>query len=467
MWLPTNIEGDDFTDNYIQIHKWFQSGEMTPSIWKNWRKSQFKKVLEKTKNSAFYKNRINYQDIDSIDDIEKLPFTTKEDLREHMQDILSGSLNDALYFYETTGTTGRATPCPRDYKEAIASNAQVTAAWRHIFDHVFGKDYRPIVGLMGPTEVHSFGDTLGMVCQNMNVCNMKIWPYSPVIGFEKSLELISTCGVEVIVCTPGVAMNLMKASKHFGYDLKNDFKVKAIFLTGEMSTKGLMDNIKSIWGAEVFNVLYGSQEAFVIGSARADGQMYIAKPNYIFEVLDPKTGKSQGPTGSGELCLTMLIDGIKPLIRYRTGDLVNISQTNQPEPMDLKIEIIGRVRDQLVLNKKPFAAHDVESAILDPIAYCYGYQIIIDSDNGQDFLHIRVEFTNEAKNIEIMENAIRENCLKQLGTPATVEVVSELDQVVSTAAFVSWKAARIIDKRKAEDNETKVAKKLAAQRDYR
>lgn len=468
MWLPTEIANDSFTKEYVDFNKRYQTGELSNSDWKEWRETKFIATIEKTKNSLFYQKHINYGDIKSLADIEKIPFTTKDHLRENMGDILSGSLNDALYFYETTGTTGRATPCPRDYKEAIASNSQVTAAWREIFDSVFGKDYRPIVGLMGPTEVHSFGDTLGSVCQNMNVCNMKIWPYSPVIGFPKALELMNTYGVEVIACTPGVAMNLMKSAKHYGYDLKKDFKVKAIFLTGEMSTPGLMKNITSIWGAQVFNCLYGSQEAFVIASSRSDGDMYIAKPNYIFEVIDPETNKSLGSTGKGELCLTMLINGIKPLVRYRTGDFVEIYKTEKPEPYDLKINIIGRTKDRIQLNGNMFSAFDIESSILDQVTHCYGYQIIIDQKNGEDYLDIKLEFAENAPNIETMLAAVKASCARQLRINANVEVIGELDQVVSTAAFVSWKAARIVDRRTKEiDSETQVAQKMAANRGYR
>ncbi len=467
MWLPRNISNDDFTSNYVDFHNNYQSSKLTEKDWKKWKEKNFLKVIEKSKKSNFYKNHIkNYDEIKTLSDIEKLPFTTKQDLREHMSDVLSGSLQDALYFYETTGTTGRATPCPRDYREAIASNAQVTSAWRNIFDHVFGKDYRPIVALMGPTEVHSFGDTLGAVCQNMNVCNMKIWPYSPVIGFPKALALMSSCEVEVVVCTPGVAMNLMKSAEHYGYDLKKDFNVKLLFLTGEMSTPGLMKNIGSIWGIDVFNCLYGSQEAFVIASSRFDGNMYIAKPNYIFEIIHPETNQVIGSTGRGELCLTMLIDGIKPLIRYRTGDFVEITETGKPEPYDLQINIIGRTKDQIEINGNKFSAFDVESNILDHLDKCFGYQIIIDNKGKEDFFEINLEFYKSAKNIEKMVYKVVESCKNNLHVDATVTIVNELDQIVTTGAFVSWKASRIQDRRVNPDAETMVAQKMAKNRGY-
>jgi phenylacetate-CoA ligase len=467
MWIPSDPDQLAFTNAYLDINRKYQSGTLSEVERQNWRESQFLKVLAKTRNSAFYAEHVAHDAIHSLADLAKIPFTTKDHLRSRMSDMLSAPLRDALYYYETTGTTGAATPCPRDYKEVLASNCQVTENWRAVFDEVFGTGSRPIVGLMGPTEVHSFGDTLGTVCQNLNLCNFKIWPYSPVIGFPKALQLLRDHKIEVIVCTPGVAMNLIKAAQHYGFDLERDFAVKTVFLTGEMSTPGLMQNIGSIWGARVFNCLYGSQEAFIMASARGDGQMYIADPNYIVEVIDPASDQSLGETGQGELCVTMLMDGIKPLLRYRTGDLVSIRDTGKKGPERLQVDVIGRTRDRITLNDRLYSAFDIETAILEPVSHCIAYQIIIDQTDGVDHLEIRVEFSKAAPDTPAMAQAIALRCLADLGTAADVIVVSDIDQVVTTAAFVSWKAARIMDRRQAEpDAETLVSQRLAKKRGY-
>jgi phenylacetate-CoA ligase len=164
----------------------------------------------------------------------------------------------------------------------------------------------------------------------------------------------------------------------------------------------------------------------------------------------------------------MLIDGIKPLVRYRTGDFVEIYKTEKPEPYDLKINIIGRTKDRIQLNGNMFSAFDIESSILDVVTHCYGYQIIIDQKNGEDYLDINLEFAEDTSNIEAMLAAVKASCARQLRINVNVQVISELDQVVSTAAFVSWKAARIVDRRTKEiDRETQVAQKMAEHRGYR
>lgn len=467
MWIPSDESQLNFVTAYLAVNRKYQAGTLTEAERATWRETQFRKVLDKTRQSPFYRDHVDHDAIGSLADLDRIPFTTKDHLRSRMTDMLSGPLRDALFYYETTGTTGPATPCPRDYREVIASNCQITENWRAVFASVFGEGYRPIVGLMGPTEVHSFGDTLGTVCQNLNLCNFKIWPYSPVIGFPKALQLLRDHGIEVIVCTPGVAMNLIKAAAHYGFDMERDFAVKAVFLTGEMSTPGLMQNIGSIWGAQVFNCLYGSQEAFIMASVRPDGQMYIADPNYITEVIDPATDESLGETGTGELCVTMLMDGIKPLLRYRTGDMVTVRATGRPGPERLQVDVIGRTRDRITLNDRLFSAYEIESAILEPVTHCIAYQIIIDHAGGADHLEIPVEFSKAARDVPALCRAIEQSCAKVLGCKARVIVVSEIDQVVTTAAFVSWKAARIIDRRQAEpDAESLVSHRMAKRRGY-
>lgn len=153
--------------------------------------------------SPFYARHLADVDLATITPatLDRLPFTTKTHLRQEMLDVLSRPLSEGVFFYETTGTTGRATPCPRDGREVVASNAHVTESWASIFRHHFG-DRAPRIGLMGPTEVHSFGDTLGDVARNVGSLNAKIWPYSPVIGFAKALQLMKDLELEVICCTP-------------------------------------------------------------------------------------------------------------------------------------------------------------------------------------------------------------------------------------------------------------------------
>lgn len=231
-WVPLTGESADFAKRFTKISEAYYRRKLTMEARNEWRSEQLQRVLNKVATkSAFYQRHLADIDLSTVhpDNLSTLPFTTKDDLRREMFDVLSGEVNDALYFYETTGTTGRATPCPRDGKEIISSNSHVTESWRAIFKHHFG-DHKPAIGLMGPTEAHSFGDTLGDVAKNIGCCNAKIWPYSPVIGFQKALQLMKDLRLEVVVATPGVCLNLARAAREYGYDIKKDFASLKLFL---------------------------------------------------------------------------------------------------------------------------------------------------------------------------------------------------------------------------------------------
>ncbi|WP_018638152.1 phenylacetate--CoA ligase family protein [Parafrankia elaeagni] len=469
MWLPTSPKYRDFVEEYFDLHGRYVTGAVSDQELHDWSESQLRKVVALAKEgSTFYQKQLASIDARSLQlgDLQQLPFTTKEDLRNQMMNMLSRDLDEACFFYETTGTTGRATPCPRDAREVMASNAHVTESWRNIFaKHFPGRN--PRVGLMGPTEVHSTGDTLGDIARNVESMVAKIWPYSPVMGFRRALELMHQLQLDVIFCTPNVAMTLAKAAYFYGFDPRKDFAVKVWLVTGELCTPALARQIDTAWDAKTYNALYGAQESLVIASACANGRLHLAAPNYVAELIDPDTAELLGSYGSGELVVTMLIEGAKPLIRYRTGDYVHIARNNCGcgifGPL---IEIAGRTLDRLAFGGRSWRAWDVEEAVLRGVESCLGYQVEIGRDeHGGDVLRVRLDVRQRPGQAAVQAHAARIS--EQLGVPAVVEHVDELDPVTTTGAFVSWKAARIKDTRHTDDNETKAAVAMAGKRGYR
>jgi phenylacetate-CoA ligase len=468
MWLPSDEAYKPFLEEFLPLLDRYYGREMHTDDWSEWYERSLRRVVNHVQtNSSFYSEYLEGVDAESLTlaEIDKLPFTEKRHLRERLLDVLSGDIREATFFYETTGTTGAATPCPRDAKEVIASNAHVTRSWTSIFDHHFG-DRRPAIGLMGPTEVHSFGDTLGDVARNVGSCNAKIWPYSPVIGFKKALQLMKDLGLEVICCTPGVCLNLAKAARFHGYDIKEDFSVKLFFLTGEMCTPALAANIDSVWGTTSYNILYGSQEAFVMATACKNRTMHLSQTNYITEVLDLDTGVSLGSTGEGELCVTTTIAGVKPLIRYRTGDVVRLEESDcdceLPGPV---LEVVGRVLDRIELGEGQWLASDIEEAVLAGVTHCVGFQIVLDAVDGQDTVTVRLELLPDA-DVDSLSAGIVARFWERFGVLCAVEPVNEVDQVTSTGAFVSWKAARILDLRQERGHEEQVAAAMGKRRGF-
>ncbi len=427
----------------------------------SWHRLRLATVLDHvTRRSPFYRRHLAGIDLDTItpDDLTALPFTTKADLRREMYDVLCGPPSDARIFYETTGTTGASTPCPRGAKDIFSSNTSVERSWRHLFAKHFG-DRMPVVGLMGPSELYAFGDVFTDVTERLGACHVKIWPESPRVGFRKALRLIDELGVEVIVCAPALCLSLAKAALHHGYRLE-DLNVSMFLVLGEICTPEFRENVSAVWPkATVYPTLYGSQEALCIATGATSGQLHLAELNYIAELVDPDTGRYLGRRGEGELTLTMLIDGIKPLIRYRTADLVRISDaegTGVPGP---RIEVIGRAADRIELGSATLQPAELESLVLDGTRGCLGYQVVIDTDDSVTVrLDLLPEISGDPAEVHLR---IAARLRERTGVAARISVESELDPVTNTGSFVSWKAARILDHRREADDAMRVARSVA------
>ena len=399
---------------------------------------------------------------------ETLPFTTKADLRREMKDMLSRPLEDCCFFYETTGTTGPATPCPRDYVDTIYNNMAVTSCLETILKT---GDRKHFVGICGPTELHSFGDTLGDVCRNMGLAMAKFWAYSPVIGIRKSIETLRDLGVTVLMCTPGMALTMAKVAQQLGYDLHRDLKLEILMLTGELGSPAMMENLGSLWGAKAYNFLYGAQEALVLATVTCSGRMHTFPMNFHYEVIDPETDEpviARDGRKEGELVITTLFPGSKPLVRYRTGDFVRLTEAGSqdvlPSPV---VEVLGRTRDALVLNGHAIQGYDLEQLLLRNVRGLVGYQLVITND-GSDRVTVQLEMLDGEPAPELtsdIQTAFRD----RLGIMPTV-TFGELGTIGSTGSLVSWKAARIVDKRAcaqndpAADVERRAAEQIAAAR---
>ncbi|MDQ0794223.1 phenylacetate--CoA ligase family protein [Streptomyces sp. B1I3] len=421
-------------------------------------------------NSAFYRDRLRDVALApsgpiSPQELAAVPFTTKDDLRAELFDVMSQPLDKAWVFYETTGTTGRATPCPRDEHDSIVNNTALTLAYEDIFAQ---HGERHVVAVMGPTELHSTGDTFGDVLRNLGHTVVKMWPHSPVVGFPRALALLEKLGVTALVCTPGMAISLAKAAREAGIDLHSRLGVRLILTLGELTSPAMLENLGALWSASVYNCMYASQEASIMAACHADGRLHTVPLNNYFEVVDPDTGQAvEAVSGvrEGELVVTHLYQGAKPLVRYRTGDMVRLSA--QADSVHEVLQPIGRVRDALHLGGRRVTAYDLEQTLFTHIRGVIDYFLLIDEVDGQDLVTVNLEPTDAAAGLRLDRELIRRAVADAFGVRCEV-VLGSMDAITSTGAMVSWKAARIHDRRGSEpEPERLAALAIATGRDAR
>lgn len=431
-----------------------------------WRAERLTEVVRHVQEqSPFYRRHLAGVDPAAVTPatLHRLPFTTKDDLRREMYDVLSGPLSQARVHYETNGTTGPATPCPRSALEVAASNTAVEASLRHLIGARFG-NRSPVVGLMGPSELYAFGDVFGEVTGALGLCHVKIWPDSPRVGYRKALRLIEELGVEVLVCAPALCLELATAAGRWGLDV-SELPVRLFLVLGEICTPEFAANVATVWPRAVVRpVLYGSQEALCVATGSDASTLHLAAPNYVPELVRPDTGEPV-PEGedTGELVLTMLVPGSKPLIRYRTGDVVRLSPAPAgsalPGPL---VEVVGRAADRVAVNGRRVWPAELETAVLRGVQGCLGYQVVLGRDADGDTVTARIRLRQGAPRDPAL--AAAERLAELTGARSSVDLVAEIDAVTHTGAYVSWKAARVLDTRCEPDAAARAARTAADRR---
>lgn len=464
MWILFNKEkyGKYFEKKNKEVSDFF-SGKLSYEDIKNLTEKKLNEVLQYViDNSAYYSNVLkDYENVHiSLSELQKLPFTTKAILQEQQEKILCANMNDMFVYCETSGTTGKSVPCPRSAIDKIFVNLNWTYGWRKLLDP--NKKY--IIGVSGPTELHGMVDTFSDVFANLGHCVVKMNPFSHKLSFKKSLEVMRDLKINVLCATPTVCMLLAKACKQHGFNISKDFSVENIFLTGELCSDEMAKSIGRIWGAHAINHPYGSQEAFSISTACEKGHLHLLPHDYIYEIIDYRTGEYIDEVGEGELVITMLEKGAKPLIRFRTGDYVKVEKSDDCEFPSYSVKPLGRVKDILTLNNKQVSAFEIEELIIKETQYCYGYSIVISTVDNKDYLSIELDMESPAELTENIKSRIISNIKDSIGVNSSVSVKSELSADTTLGANIGWKAARVVDNRQEPDDEKKLAYELSKKR---
>ncbi len=206
MFTVFNEELDRAARQIRDRHLAFAHGKWNDTDLTAYQLDAFKATLAYVKeHSAFYGRHlagVAESAFTSLDPqrLATVPFTTKDDLRREFENILLLPLSKAWIFYETTGTTGRSTPCPRTNIDSLNNNTALTVYYDTVFRQ-FGDEQ--VIGVSGPTEMHAFGDTFGEVCRNLGHAVVKMWPHSPMVGYQRALEALRTLPATGLSAPPG------------------------------------------------------------------------------------------------------------------------------------------------------------------------------------------------------------------------------------------------------------------------
>ena len=380
--------------------------------------------------------------IHGVEDLHKLPFLTKADLREaYPYGLLARPLKDCVRIQSTSGTTG---------KRVVAFYTQ------HDIDLWEDCCARAIVAAGGSDEdvcQVSYGYGLFTGGPGLNGGSHKVGcltiPTSSG-NTERQIMFIRDLNATILCCTPSYAAYLGETMKEMGLT-PEQIPLKAGIFGAEAWTEEMRQDIQNTLGIKAYDI-YGLTELSGPGvSFECEDQhgMHVCEDHFIAEIIDPDTGEVLPDGTKGELVFTSLTKEAFPLLRYRTRDICVLDRSPCPcgRTHVRMAKPMGRSDDMLIIRGVNVFPSQIETVLLNH-GYSANYQIIVDRVNNSDTLDVQVEMTPELFSDTVTEVSGRERELvdalkSMLGIKAEVHLVAPKSITRSEG-----KAVRVIDKRK-------------------
>lgn len=409
-----------------------------------------KQVKHVYDNVEFYRKRmddmgVKPEDIKGREDLHKLPFITKDDLRDqYPYGLLAKPLNECVRIHSTSGTTGRRvvafyTQHDIDLWDECCARAIVAAGGTK--DDVVHVSYG--FGLFtGGAGLNGGSHKLGALTLPMSSGNT-----------DRQIQFMTDLGSTILCCTPSYAAYLAESILERG--VRDQIKLKAGIFGAEAWTEEMRQDIETKLGIKAYDI-YGLTEISGPGvSFECEEQtgMHINEDHFIAEVINPITGEVLPDGEKGELVFTSITKEAFPLLRYRTRDICILSHKKcSCGRTHVKMtKPLGRSDDMLIIKGVNVFPSQIETVLLNK-GYAANYQIIVTRVNNSDNLEVQVEMTPEMFSDSISKIAAKEkelvSALKaMLGIYANVKLVAP-----KTIARSEGKAVRVIDKRNLYQN---------------
>ncbi len=423
----------------------------SPEQIKAWQDERLvKQVKNVYENNTYYRKLmdeagITPDDIQSTADLHKLPFLTKNDLREaYPYGLMSRPVKDCVRIQSTSGTTGRRvvafyTQNDIDIWEECCARAIVAVGGDE--DDVCQVCYGYGLFTGGP-GLNGGSHKVGCLTLPMSSGNT-----------ERQIQFMRDLGSTILCCTPSYAAFIGETLHDMGFT-PDDIRLKAGIFGAEPWTEEMRRDIEAKLGIKAYDI-YGLTEISGPGvSFECEEQtgMHINEDHFIAEIINPDTGEVLPDGEVGELVFTSITKEAFPLLRYRTRDLCVLSRkkcscgrthVKMSKPM-------GRSDDMLIIRGVNVFPSQIETVLLKE-GYTPNYQILVDRINNTDTLDINVELTQEQfkeynDNVEGYEKKLAAAITTMLGIRPKVHLLAPKSVVRSEG-----KAVRVIDKRKLHD----------------
>lgn len=382
-------------------------------------------------------------DIRTLEDLKKLPFTTKNDLRDtYPFGLFASPMEDIVRIHASSGTTGKQTVVGYTHRD-IDLWAECMA--RCLVMAGASKDSRVQVcygyGLFtGGLGAHYGAEKLGAVTIPASAGNT-----------QRQITMIKDFGTTVLCCTPSYAMYIGETMLEMGLT-KDDIKLESGCFGAEPWSENMRKQIENVLGLKAYDI-YGLSEIMgpsVAQDCRFQSGLHVWEDCHIVEIVDPETGEVLPEGATGELVFTTINKEGFPLIRYRTRDIsaLNYCTCDCGRSHVRMAKPSGRTDDMLIIRGVNVFPSQIESVLLNIGDMSPHYQIIVDRHNNLDTMTVEIEvsealFSDHVKGLERLEKKIGGQIDSVLGVTCQVKLVEPKSITRSEG-----KAKRVIDRRK-------------------
>ncbi len=434
-------------------NKYYQQQIETMSV-DEMKKLQSEKLVKQVKhvyeNVEYYRNLMDEkgvkpEDIKGVDDLSKLPFLSKADLRDaYPYGLLGSPLKDCVRIHSTSGTTGKRvvafyTQKDIDLWEDCCARAIVAAGGtaEDVCQVAYG--YGLFTGGFG---LNGGSQNVGCLTLPMSSGNT-----------ERQIQFMMDLNATILCCTPSYAAYMGEYLTEQGYTA-DTIPLKAGIFGAEPWTQEMRESIEKTLGIKAYDI-YGLTESTGPGVAFECSEqtgMHINEDHFLAEIIDPETGEVLPEGEKGELVFTSLDKEAFPLLRYRTRDICVLSRKKCSCGRTLikMAKPMGRSDDMLIIRGVNVFPSQIE-AVLIKEGYQPNYQIIVDRVGNNDTFDVNVEmsaehFSDTVSGVTSLEKQLANAMKTMLGINPTVHLVAPKSIVRSEG-----KAVRVIDKRKLHD----------------
>ncbi|HIS98767.1 MAG TPA: phenylacetate--CoA ligase [Candidatus Faecaligallichristensenella faecipullorum] len=408
---------------------------------------RLRETMKRAYRVPFYKERMDKigmkpEDFKTFEDLQKMPFTVKTDLRDHYPyGLFAEPMENIVRIHASSGTTGKPIVAGytrndlENWAECIARLITAAGARRSDIAQIsFG--YGLFTGALG---LHYGLEKIGAAVVPISSGNT-----------ERQINLMRDFGSTVLVATPSYAMHMAEVAERMG--AMKDIKLRVGLFGAEASTEEMRAKLEEKWGI-IATENYGLTEVMgpgVAGECECKKGMHINEDHFFCEIINPETGEVLPEGEQGEMVITTLTKEGMPMIRYRTRDITRlITEKCACGRTSLRMEKCkGRSDDMLIIRGVNVFPSQIESVLLGIKEIGPHYEIEVDRENYMDKIEVKVELIESSllDNFAELEN-LRRSIMARLRVVCQLDIPVKLVSPNTLKRF-EGKAKRVVDRRK-------------------